>query len=305
MKKIHFSMATRRAVNGYIFILPWFVGFCLFYVRSLFMTVQFSLNDLTVLTTGGYELDWVGLANYVDAFTAHGTFKQTLTTSLMNMVIDVPLIIFFSLFVAMLLNRKMKCRGLVRAIFFLPVLMNSEAIATTLDFAAQMMAGGLSSTSAEMAEATASGSAVNMQYFIALFGEIAMPATVLNYIVGAVSRISEIIQSSGVQIVLFIAALQSIQPSMYEVAKIEGATGYETFWKVTFPMVMPHIITNTIYTIVDAFSRSEVVNLAYQTAFTEGTWGLSSAFSVISSVITCALLALVVYLMSKRTFYYN
>ena len=92
---------------------------------------------------------------------------------------------------------------------------------------------------------------------------------------------------------------------MYEVAKIEGATGYETFWKVTFPMVMPHIITNTIYTIVDAFSQSEVVNLAYTTAFAEKNFGLSSSFSVISSLITCAILAIVVWFISKRTFYYN
>ena len=305
MKKMHVSMKTRRAVSGYLFILPWFVGFLLFYVRSLYMTVQFSFSELTVPPSGGYELDFIGLSNYITAFTGHGTFKQTLVTSLTNMVIDVPLIIFFSLFVAMLLNRKMKCRGLVRAIFFLPVLLNSEAISGTLQFAAQMMAGGLSGTSAEMAEAASSGSAVNMAYFIALFGEIALPTSVLEYVVGAVGRISDIIKASGVQIVLFIAALQSIQPSMYEVAKIEGATGYETFWKVTFPMVMPHIITNTIYTIVDAFSQSEVVNLAYTTAFTEGNYGLSSAFSVISSVITCALLALVVWFISKRTFYYN
>lgn len=305
MKKLHVSMKTKSAVNGLLFIMPWLVGFLLFYVRSLYQTVEFSLSSLNVLPAGGYELDFVGLGNYVTAFTGHGTFKQTLTTSLMNMLVDVPLIIFFSLFVAMLLNRKMKCRGLVRAIFFLPVLMNSEAISGTLEYAAQMMAGGLSGTSAEMAEAASSGSAVNMQYFIALFGEIALPTSVLDYVVGAVTRISDIIQASGVQIVLFIAALQSITPSMYEVAKIEGATGYETFWKVTFPMVMPHIITNTIYTIVDAFSQSEVVNLAYTTAFTEGNYGLSSAFSVISTVITCALLALVVYFMSKKTFYYN
>lgn len=305
MKKLHVSMKTRRAVNGYLFILPWLIGFALFYVRSLYQTVEFSLSTLNVLPAGGYELDFVGFANYITAFTGHGTFKQTLTTSLMNMVVDVPLIIFFSLFVAMLLNKKMKCRGLVRAIFFLPVLMNSEAIAGTLEYAAQMMAGGLSGTSAEMAEAASSGSAVSMAYFIELFGEIALPTSVLNYVVGAVTRISDIIQDSGVQIVLFIAALQSITPSMYEVAKIEGATGYETFWKVTFPMVMPHIITNTIYTIVDAFSQSEVVNLAYTTAFTEGQYGLSSAFSVISTVITCSLLAIVVYLISKKTFYYN
>lgn len=107
------------------------------------------------------------------------------------------------------------------------------------------------------------------------------------------------------QIVLFIAGLQSIPSSLYEVAKIEGATGYETFWKVTFPMVMPHIITCTIYTIVDAFSKSEVVKLAYSTAFTESRYGLSSAFSVVSTLITCALLGVVVYFIGKRTFYYN
>ena len=99
--------------------------------------------------------------------------------------------------------------------------------------------------------------------------------------------------------------MQSIPSSLYEVAKIEGATGYETFWKVTFPMVMPHIITCTIYTIVDAFSKSEVVKLAYSTAFTESRYGLSSAFSVVSTLITCALLGAVVYFIGKRTFYYN
>ncbi len=303
--KLHFSMAQKRAVNGYLFILPWFLGFCLFYIRCLWMTLQFSFSDLTVMTSGGYDLDFVGLLNYHDALFSHASFKQTLTSSLGNMLIDVPLIIFFSLFVALLLNRKMKCRGLVRAVFFLPVLLNAEAVSSAMSLAAQMMNGGVSGVSAEMAEASTSSSAVNMTYFMSLFSELAMPASVLDYIVGAVSRISDIIQASGVQIVLFIAALQSIPGSLYEVAKIEGATGYETFWKVTFPMVMPHIITNTIYTIVDAFSQSEVVKLAYDTAFTSNKYGLSAAFSVISTVITCTLLAVVVYLISKRTFYYN
>ncbi len=305
MKKLHISMAGKRAVNGYLFILPWLLGFLLFYVRSLYMTVEFSLSDLTVLSTGGYNLEFVGLKNYYEAFFSHASFKQTLTTSIGNMLIDVPLIIFFSLFVAMMLNRKMKCRGLVRAIFFLPVLLGAEAVSNALSLAAQMMAGGLSGTSADMAAASASSSTMNMDYLIDLFAQLALPDVVLDYIVGAVSRISDIIQASGVQIVLFIAGLQSIPSSLYEVAKIEGATGYETFWKVTFPMVMPHIITCTIYTIVDAFSKSEVVKLAYSTAFTESRYGLSSAFSVVSTLITCALLGAVVYFIGKRTFYYN
>ncbi len=305
MKKLHLSMANKRAVNGCLFVMPWLLGFLLFYVRSLYMTLEFSFSDMTVLASGGYTLEPVGLGNYLYAFRAHGTFKQVLTSSLGNMLLDVPLIIFFSLFVSLLLNQKMKCRGLVRAIFFLPVLLNTDAVSGALEVAAQMIAGGLNSSSAEIAEASAASGNVNMEYFMAIFSQLALPEAVLQYIVGAVNRISEIIKASGVQIVLFIAALQSISPALYEVAKIEGATGYETFWKVTFPLVMPHIITNTVYTIVDAFSRSEVVELAYQTAFEESNYGLSSAFSVVSTVITCSVLALIVYLISKRTFYYN
>ena len=303
--KLRLSMTTRHAMKGYMFILPWLIGFIYFYVRCLFLTTEFSLSSMTVKSTGGYELSWVGLKNFIDAFTSHASFKQVLTTSVWDMMIDVPLIIFFSLFVSMLLNRKFKGRGLVRAIFFLPIILNADAVTDAMAMAARMMNGGLTAVSSEMAAAATSNSTVGIGYYVALFGELALPTSVLEYIVGAVDRISSIIQSSGVQIILFIAALQSIPGSLYEVARIEGATGYETFWKVTFPMVMPHIITNTIYTIVDHFSRSDVVELAYNTAFSEYNYGLSSAFSLISTLVTLLILGIVVWLLSKRTFYYN
>lgn len=306
MKKLRVSMTTRRAINGYIFILPWLIGFLVFYVRCLFMTAEFSLSTLTVGNAGGYTTTFVGLENFLYAFRVHGSFKQILTTSVADMIIDVPLIIFFSLFVAMLLNRKFKMRGLVRAIFFLPVILNADAVQDAMEMAARMMNGGLSATSSEMAEAAMGTTAsVSMGYYIDLFSQLAVPEVVLEYLVGAVDRISSIIQASGIQIILFIAALQSIPGALYEVARIEGATAYEAFWKITLPMVTPHIITNTVYTIVDNFSRSEVVELAYTTAFSEYNYGLSSAFSLTSSVITCTLLALVVWALSKRTFYYN
>lgn len=302
-KKLHVSMTTRRAVNGYLFILPWLVGFLFFYVRCLGMTTQFSLSKLVVGSAGGYTTEFTGLENFLYAFRAHATFKQVLTTSLGGMLIDVPLIIFFSLFVAMLLNRKFKGRALVRAIFFLPVILNADAVTDAMKMAAQMMTGGLSSVSSEVSSGASGG--MSMMYYVMLFEDLAMPEVLLDYIVGAVSRISDIIQSSGVQIILFIAALQSIPGALYEVARIEGATAYESFWKITFPMVMPHIITNTVYTIVDNFAHSDVVDLAYKTAFTEYNYGLSSAFSLISTILVCILLAAVTSFLSKRTFYYN
>ena len=193
---------------------------------------------------------------------------------------------------------------MVRAIFFLPVILNSEAILSAMNLARNMMSGGISSASAELAEA-ASGSGVSIDYYIQMFTALGLPETIIEYISGAVGRISDIISASGVQIIIFIAALQSIPGSMYEVAKIEGATAYETFWKVTIPMVMPHVITNMVYTVVDSFVRSDVVELAYDTAFKYYDYGLSSVFSFVSTLLTCLILVVVCGLIQKRTFYYN
>lgn len=298
------SLSQRRAMKGFIFILPWLIGFIWFYVRSLVMTVQFTFSEMTVNPGGGYSLNFVGVNNFIYAFRAHATYKQVLTTSIGNMLIDVPLITFFSLFMAMLLNRKFKGRTLVRAIFFLPVILNSDAISAAMDLARSMMSGGISNSASELAEAAA-GSGVSVEYYIQMFTSLGLPETIIEYISGAVGRISDIINASGVQIIIFIAALQSIPGSMYEVAKIEGATAYETFWKVTFPMVMPHIITNVVYTVVDSFTRSDVVELAYTTAFKYFNYGLSSVFSLVSTIITCLILVIVCRLIQKRTFYYN
>lgn len=308
-RKRKLTLLQRRKMTGFLFILPWLVGFLIFYVRSIFMAGQFAFSELTMdAVNGGYKLTSVGLENLRYAFRVHGTFKQILTTSVLDMVIDVPLITFFSLFMAILLNKNFKGRTIVRAIFFLPIIMNSGAITAAMDLSAQMMQGGISSQAAEMLTSStqASGTlALDIDFFIDTFMSLGLPVTFIGYIIAAVTRINDIIAASGVQIIIFIAALQSIPGSMYEVAKIEGATGYETFWKVTLPMVMPHIITNVVYTIVDSFTESGVVDLAYKTAFSDFNYGLSSVFSLVSTVITCIILVTVCGLIQKRTFYYN
>lgn len=302
-QKKKMTLASRRAIFGLLFISPWLIGFCAFYIRSLYLSISMSLSEVTVGATGGYKLSFSGISNFIYEFAEHGSFKRILGGSVVDIVVDVPLIIFFSLFMALLLNKKFKGRTLVRAIFFLPVIMNSEAIMTAIDAARQMMTGGLNAVSSEIAESASSG--VNIDYYMELFRDLAMPDVIMDYVIGAVSRINDIITAAGVQIVIFIAALQSVPTSLYEVSKIEGATGYETFWKVTFPMVLPHIITNIVYTVVDSFVHSEIVDLAYTTAFTNQNWGLSSAMSITSTVIVCAFLLLTCGLIQKRTFYYN
>lgn len=303
-KKKGLTLTGKRAIVGLLFISPWLVGFLAFYIRSFVMTIQFALSEVSIdPAVGGYTTKFAGLENFIYEFTKHATFPQTLVTSLQDILIDVPLIIFFSLFMALLLNKKFPGRTLVRAIFFIPVIMNADAIVSAIEMARSAMLGGVSATSSAIAESTSGG--VNMDYYLALFKELALPDSLLDYVVGAIGRINDIISASGVQIVIFIAALQSIPSSLYEVAKIEGATGYETFWKVTFPMVLPHIITNIVYTVVDSFTNSTIVDMAYETAYSQQNWGLSSAMSLTTTVLVCLILGVVCGLIQKRTFYYN
>lgn len=305
-KKKRLSLTHKRMIAGYLFILPWLIGFIVFYVRSLILTTQFSFSTMSIdAVNGGYTLLPAGLENFRYAFFEHGSFKQTLTSSVLNMLVDVPLITFFSLFMAMLLNKKFPGRAVVRAIFFLPVILNSEAITAAMEIGEMMMQGGAVGQVAETTASAGSTIAFDIDYLISMFMNLGLPAKLLDYITSAVARINDIISMSGVQIIIFIAALQSIPSSMYEVAKIEGATGYETFWKVTFPMVMPHIVTNVVYTIVDSFAESEVLKLADTVAFTNYNYGLGSVFSLVSTIVTCIILVVVVGFIQKKTFYYN
>ena len=302
-KKKRLTLMQKRAITGFLFILPWLIGFIAFYVRSLIQTVQFSLSEVTMKAGGGFTTDFVGISNFDYVLTKDGEFNQVLVTSIIDICIDVPLVIFFSLFLAILLNQKFRGRTIIRAIFFLPVIMNSGAINDAIEMARAAVSGGMSSTSAAMAEATSSS--VNVEYYMDLFSDLGLPEALLDYVVGAVERINAIITAAGVQIVIFIAALQSVSPAMYEVAKIEGATPYETFWKVTFPMVSPLILTNVVYTVVDSFVNSKVVDMAYDMAFTTRNFGYSAAMSLLSTVSVCLILLIVGYLINRKTFYYN
>ena len=202
--RFRISYEARNSLRGYGFILPWLFGFALFYAGSLIQLVDFSLSKIEFSATTGMTKAYIGLANYIEAFTSHATFKQVLTSSVIDMLIDLPMIIFFSLFVALMLNRKFKGRFLVRAIFFLPIILSADAVGDAINRATELMNNGVSAASAEMAQ---TGS-VSVSYYIQLFGDLALPESILEYIVSAVNRIASIIKGSGVQIILFIAALQ-------------------------------------------------------------------------------------------------
>lgn len=297
------TLKTRRAINGYVFIIPWLIGFLIFFLTPIILSVTFSFNAITTSSTG-YQLNWVGLANYHKALFEDTAYPQHLLNSSVSLVTDVPIIVVFSFFVALLLKQKFHGSGLVKAVFFLPVIMSSglfvdlqsnfgQATSSTLDAAMEASGGML----------TVLSSGTVTKYLT----EMGMPDSWLNYITGAIDSIYSIITNSGIQIFIFLAGLNSISPALYEASDIEGATGWEAFWKITFPMMTPMILVNVIYSIVDSFTSTgnRVMSYTYNLAFGSFDFGLSSAMSWIYFVILAVVMGVVAAVISRRTFYYT
>ncbi|MEK3899405.1 MULTISPECIES: carbohydrate ABC transporter permease [unclassified Paenibacillus] len=297
MKLKKLSLEQKNRYYGLYFILPWFAGFCFLFLTPLLSSLRFSLSNLQV-NDEGFTLKYIGLANFREALFSHESYVRTLTESVLNIVLNTPLILIFSLFFAVLLNQKFHGRVLARAIFFLPVILASGIIASIEN--GDLMQSVVRSAS----DSTGGGlSVIKNLELTTLLIESGLSPTVVQYLTGAVSRIYEIVSQSGVQILIFLAGLQSISPSLYEAAKIEGSTGYEAFWKITFPMIGPLILTNLVYTIIDSFISDQTSRMVVDTAFKSFNFGLSAAMSWMYFAIIALLLWITTALISRKVFY--
>ncbi|XID90285.1 carbohydrate ABC transporter permease [Paenibacillaceae bacterium WGS1546] len=294
------TLMQRKSLVGFTFILPWLIGFALLFATPLVQSIQFSFNKLAV-APGGYALEYIGWQNFTQALFVDANYNRILTESVTEMALNVPLILFFSLFSAALLNQRFRGRSAARAIFFLPVILASGAIAAA-ETAGLISMTGSSEVAQELGEAQSGFDSVSLVFMLDNAG---LPAWFIDYIVDGTMRIYEIIRSSGVQILIFLAALQSVPPAMYEVAKMEGATGYESFWKITFPMVSPLILTNVIYTIIDSFTNSPVTRTIYETAFRSQNFGLSAAMSWLYTIVVGVILVAIGFIISRKVFYHH
>ncbi|MFE0557475.1 carbohydrate ABC transporter permease [Paenibacillus sp. NPDC058910] len=297
MRQVRFTLQRKRALMGMLFTLPWLIGFIFLFAVPLAQSFQFSLHELK-LGESGLELEYLGWDNYKHAFYVHATFNRILTESVIGMAVNVPLIIFFSLFIATVLNQRFRGRSLARMIFFLPVIVSTGVI-SSLGWA-DYMSQAIGQTLAE-----GGFSSLGSFELKGILYDMGMNRGLVNYLADAVDRIYDIISSSGVQILIFLAGLQSIPPSLYEASRIEGATGYENFWKITFPMMAPLILTNVIYTIIDSFLNSRMASLLKETSFKLFDFGLSAAMSWIYFGVIVLLLGLFTAVISRRAFYYD
>lgn len=300
------SLQSKKSRAGWFFILPFILGFILVYIPIIYGSLKYSFNEIDILTGGGYELVWVGIDNYVKAFSDSG-FVETLSTSITGLIIDIPTILLFSLFIAILLNQKMIGRAAFRAIFFIPVLLTTGLIAgidasNSLGDMMDSSEGGID-TGTGSSGASEIVSATDLQ---SLFDNMVVGSELATYVTQVVNNIFDIVNRSGVQMLIFLAGLQGISPAIYESCQIEGASPWETFWKITLPMISPMILVNAIYTVIDSFTSESNEVMSYVNAiYNQAGDGnvLSSAMSWMYFLIVIAIVAVVAAFISMFVFY--
>ena len=300
------SLDRRKARSGYFFVLPFLIGFIAIYLPMIWDSIVFSFCRVQIVPGEGQISEFVGFTNYMEALFVNPDFVKTLVTGIKELAFDIPAIILFSLFMAVLLNQKMAGRAAFRAIFFIPVILSTGLI-SDIDAANSLSSymeesGGIDDGSGQESTATEIISVMDVER---LFSNMMIGTEIVEYVVSLVNNIFNIINRCGVQMLIFLSGLQSISPAIYESCSIDGASGWETFWKITLPMVSPMILVNTIYTVIDAFTSADNKVMAYISTVYEEANGnvLSSAMSWMYFLVVILIIAAVAGILGSFVFY--
>lgn len=284
------SYPKKRALWGILFLLPWAIGMLAFFLGPLIKTFYYSLFHMT-LGSGGFQYEFIGLDNFKYILTVDPNFNKKLLKALMTVVQNVPIQIFVSLFVAMLLNGKYRGRGLFRLIFFIPII----------------LATGITDIELKDVKLAAEEfqSFVSADFIISMLYESGIPYSVIETIRNFVDSIFDVITKAGVQMLIFLAGLQGISPTLYEVAKIEGCTKIESFCKITLPMISPMILVCMIYSLADTFAAADISETINTTTFNSAKYGVGASMSAVYFLVSVSVVLLSSYILSKVVFYYD
>lgn len=277
---------TRENLIGYSFIIVWIIGFLAFTLYPLINSMIYSFNEVTI-TGRGIELKYVGLKNFAVIFSANGKpFYDALKNFLGEVILRVPIILVFSIIIALLLNQDVRFRGLFRTIFFLPVIISSGPVLNEL--ITQGAGGANMMSSLSFIETLKnSPSAFLSGPLASLFSEIII-----------------VFWFSGVQVLLFLSSLTKINKEVYEAARVDGAGPWESFWKITLPSLKSIVFINAIYTLVLLATYSEnavIVSIKNNMFSIQTGYGVASAMAWAYFLVLAVMLALIAILfMPKR-----
>ncbi len=303
IKRGKLSLERKHNLYGYIFVLPVIIGLAFIYIPVIIQSFIYSVSEIKV-DASGFHTIFVGLDNYYEALFVEADFLRTVVESTLGILVQIPIILIFAFFMANVLNQNFKGRTIARVIFFIPVVISTGIIAQFENMSSML---DVYSSSEKMDIGSASGMAnvFNYHQLRQLVVVVLQNNDFANVVLGAVDGLYSVITSSGVQMLVFLSGLQSISTSMYEAATVEGATAWETFWKISFPMISPLILVNLIYTVIDMFLKAEnpAVAMINKELSNASEYALASAFSWIYMLVVLVFVGIVVLLVRKLIIY--
>jgi len=293
-KKVKSKLRQKEARYGYLFILPWLIGFIALFLRPLLTSIQYAFSDVMFKPTG-INTVFNGISNFKKPFEDIWFLTNTFLPGITNFWYEAVLVCIFSLFVAIMLNQKFKGRTIARALFFLPVIIASGVVI-------QILQGNGMDTELETTNAFVfSSGGLEM-----ILRSVGLPDAVTNLFTNISNRVFNVVWLSGIQIILYLSGLQSIPRSEYEAAQIEGATAWECFWKITWVRISPMTMVVVIYSIIDSLTNvsNPLIQWSYQ-QYTDAKYGISAAISWLLCAIAFVVLIAVSVFMSRHVFYVN
>lgn len=277
------SLRTKNSLKGLVFITPFIIGLLAFFIYPLMFSLRISVaTDIKII---GMKLSGFSFAQYKRAFVEDVEFLPTFWKTVKFTLTNFPLTIILSLIIAILLNKDIKGRAFFRVVFFIPFLLGSGEILQ------QLLNQGV-----DRAVLNVSDGRIIPYNVLSYFG-----SDIIDTVQGLFGSLVTILWRSGVQILLFLAGLQSISPSLYEAARIDGATEWEMFWKVTIPMISPMMLLNLVYTIVDSFTAldNELLTYIKTYGFANAEFSYASALGWIYFAFIGVLVAIIFGIMKR------
>lgn len=292
-KRSPLSYERKKRTVGYLFLLPWLIGMVFFFIGPIFQSILFSLGELRIGSDYGVTI--TGFNHYIKAFTEDSNFIPLLTASLPPYVYQVPITVFLSLFLALLLNRKFFGRTVVRGIFFLPIIIANGVVITILNGDAM---------SQDMLSQNGTSAMFNSEMLGLLMEKMPGGSELMGFVTTFVDSVFSLLWTSGIQTLLFMTALQSIPVSMYEAARMEGGTSWEIFWKITLPMTSSTILLNVVYTLIDTFGSSGNRIMRYIFSYvTGGDFNYSAAMMWVYTLIVGLAVAICFWIINRFVYY--
>ncbi len=291
------SHRKKRSIMGVVFTSPWILGMLLFFVQPFVLLFRLAFTEMQFADIGYILSPLEGLFdNFKYALAEDSYFTTHLLTSFGKLLYEVPFIILFSLFTAVILNQNFKGRTLMRVIFFLPVVIGCDLVMNVI----QHNSNEITMAAEEVSMFDSSG-LVNMLLMTGL------PDKLVSVISTMVSSVADLVWDSAVQTLVFLVALLSVPHSYYEVATVEGAKGWETFWKITFPMVTPYVLALTIYTIIDSFTNvnNKALDYIVQTSNVRIEFSKAAAMGLIYFLLIIIVIVIVFFVFKPFVFQRN